>query len=68
MDGLHHRARVEIAPHLDLWAMGARYGEVVRIDRATDDRGPVYTVKLDRYRKPVRVRASDIARVIKGRR
>jgi hypothetical protein len=42
--------RVELLPHLDLWMMGARYGEVVKLGRkwvhVKLDRGTNWVVQL----------------------
>lgn len=51
--------RVEIAPHLDLWAMGARVGDVIKVTR---DR---VHVRLDALpHKAIRLTADNIFAVI----
>lgn len=41
-------------PATDLFMMGAVYGDIVAVHRDT------FTVKLDRLRKPVRVKRKDV--------
>jgi len=48
--------RVQIAPHLDRWMMGDRYGEVVK----TTQRGRTIHVHLDRSGRTIRFAASNV--------
>jgi hypothetical protein len=47
--------RVQIAPHYDLWMMGARYGTVTR----QSTKGMVF-VKLDKITRPQRFPVADL--------
>lgn len=49
--------RVEIHPCTDLWMMGARFGNVVRV------KGAKALVKLDRYRRAVWFLIDDLKEV-----
>ena len=54
------KQRVQLAPHTDLWMQGARYGEVIKVDKAKGTIWP-YCVKPDNQSKrPVWVAEEDI--------
>lgn len=50
--------RVEMHPATDLWAMGARYGQIIRIGRQR------LVVKLDKLNHTVRVSPENICDII----
>jgi hypothetical protein len=50
--------RVEIAPHLDAWMMGDRYGTIERVTAAH------VFVRMDRSGKVRRIRRTDVNDVI----
>jgi hypothetical protein len=55
-----HRPRVELHPATDRWMMGDRYGTVIKDERKGETW--VYTVKLDKSGKMIRVCDELIAR------
>lgn len=56
--------RVQIAPHLDRWMKGDRYGTVVRITRRGPGKDNLITVKMDKSGQTVRYAASLVSKVL----
>lgn len=48
--------RIEMSPHTDQWMMGARFGNIVRVDLATG----VVHVKLDKIRRTLKCKPEHI--------
>jgi hypothetical protein len=60
--GLHIGQRVQLAPHLDAWMMGDRYGEIVTLPVRRTPHNRV-GVKMDRSGRVRKVRPDNLTPV-----